>query len=200
MRVAPANSTEFVAGFTDQGERVDGNSYWYRTQDGNYLWAGATDSPNPVPPKQPQPVALTVAPAPSKAAACGIPRIDQLFSGSADAPITASEADPRVIGALQDLLTGLGFPGIPTVLSTAYGVFGQKTQAAIEAFRQKQGMPPGPNVDAIALQRMVATPAADPRASAAYTGLVLGFEQTSLQRILGLVSQMEGAGKFAARK
>jgi N-acetyl-anhydromuramyl-L-alanine amidase AmpD/peptidoglycan hydrolase-like protein with peptidoglycan-binding domain len=198
VRVAPANSTEFVAGFTDQGERVDGNSYWYRTQDGNYLWAGGTDSPNPVTPKPPQPVAFPVAPAPSKAASCGIPRIDQLFAASGGTPITASEADARAIGAVQDLLTGHGFTGLPTVLSTAYGVFGQKTQATIEAFRQQQKIPPGPTVDAATLQKMVATPAADPRASAAYTALVLGFEQTGMQRILGLVSQMEGAGKFAA--
>ena len=198
VRVAPANSTETVVGFTDQGERVQGNCYWYRTQDGNYIWAGGTASPNPVAPKQPQPVPLPVAPALAKPASCGILRIDQLFSGSANAPINASETEPRAVGAVQDLLTGLGLPGLPTVLSSGYGIFGPKTAAAVASFRQQQGMDPAPSVDAPTLQKMVAKPAADPRASAAYTALVLGFEQTGMQRILSLVSQMEGAGKFAA--
>ena len=63
VRVAPANSTEPVMGFTDQGERVEGNSYWYRTEGGNYIWAGGTDAPNPVAPQLPQPVSLPAAPA-----------------------------------------------------------------------------------------------------------------------------------------
>jgi peptidoglycan hydrolase-like protein with peptidoglycan-binding domain len=198
VRVAPASSTESVVGFTDQGERVEGNSYWYRTADGNYIWAGGTNGPNPVTPKLPQPVSLPPAPAPSKGVSCGIPRIDQLLAGTVTSPITASETDTRAVGAVQDLLTGLGFPGLPTILSPAYGVFGSKTQAAVRSFRQQQGMEAAPDVDAATLEKLVAAPPADPRASAAYTSLVLGFQQTGMQRVLGLVSQMEGAGKFAA--
>ena len=198
VRVTPANSTEPVVGFTDQGERLEGNSYWYRTQDGNYIWAGGTDAPNPVTPKRPQPVSLPAAPALSKPASCGIRRIDQLFAGTVNAPITPSETEPSATGAVQDLLTGLGFSGLPTVLSTGYGVFGPKTQAAVAAFRQQQRMDPASNVDIATLQKMVATPAADPRASAPYNALVLGFQHTGMLRILSLVSQMEGAGKFAA--
>ena len=37
-----------VTGFTETGERVNGNACWYRTADGNFLWAGATTRPNPV--------------------------------------------------------------------------------------------------------------------------------------------------------
>jgi N-acetyl-anhydromuramyl-L-alanine amidase AmpD len=198
VRVAPAKTTETAVGFTDQGERVLGNSYWYRLQDGNYIWAGGTDSPNPVAPKRPQPVSLHAPSALSTLASCGIPLIDQIFAGTVNATITASETDPHAIGAVQDLLTGLGFPGLPTVLSTGYGVFGPKTMAAIATFRQQQGLEAAPNVDTAILQKMVATPASDPRASAVYTALVLGFQQTGMQRILSLVSQMEGAGKFAA--
>jgi N-acetyl-anhydromuramyl-L-alanine amidase AmpD len=197
-RVAPANSTESAMGFTDQGERVEGNSYWYRTQDGNYIWAGGTDAPNPVTPKRPQPVSLPAAQALPKPASCGIPRIDQLFASAVIAPITPAETDPSATGAVQDLLTGLGFPGLPTVLSSGYGVFGPKTQAAVASFRQQQGMEPASSVDCATLQKMVATLAADPRASAPYNALVLGFQQTGMLRILALVSQMEGAGKFAA--
>ncbi len=48
VRVIPANTPLTVAGFTDSGERVFGNPFWYRDADGNYIWAGATDVPHPV--------------------------------------------------------------------------------------------------------------------------------------------------------
>jgi N-acetylmuramoyl-L-alanine amidase len=32
---------------TAEGENVAGNAAWYRLQDGGFLWAGATDTPNP---------------------------------------------------------------------------------------------------------------------------------------------------------
>jgi N-acetylmuramoyl-L-alanine amidase len=36
-----------MTGFTTEGEAVSGNRKWYKDGDGNYLWAGATDQPNP---------------------------------------------------------------------------------------------------------------------------------------------------------
>ena len=45
---------------------------------------------------------------------------------------------------------------------------------------------------------MIATPASDPRTSSVYLSLVLGFAPTGMQKILSLVAQMEGLGKFAA--
>ena len=196
VRVAAANTTETVAGFTDQGERVGGISYWYRTEDGNYFWAGATDAPHPAAPEVSRPVPLPAAAlAPVR---CGIARIDQILAGAGAAPLLPSEADPHAIGAIQDLLTGLGFAGLPTVLSTAYGVCGPKTVASLASFRQNNGLAPDGGVDTDTLKKMVATPATDPRASSAYLSLVLGFPPTGMQRVLSLVSQMEGAGKFAA--
>lgn len=41
-----ANAEIEVVGFT-VGERVNGNSYWYANASGNYIWAGATNKPNP---------------------------------------------------------------------------------------------------------------------------------------------------------
>src|SRR5690349_2381652 len=35
------------AGFTATGEPVNGNAYWYETPAHDYIWAGATDWPNP---------------------------------------------------------------------------------------------------------------------------------------------------------
>lgn len=205
VRIACANTNESVTGFTDQGERVQGNSYWYRTEDGNFLWAGATNKPNPAKSEQPQPIALPTAVQSASttgstivAAQSGIPRIDRLFLDGAEPLITAHETDANAIGAVQDLLTGLGFAGLPTLLSTAYGVPGPKTLAAIGSFRQQNQLGDGTDLDAATLHKMVSTPAKDPRASTAYMALVLGFEATNMQKILSMVSQMEGAGKFAA--
>jgi N-acetylmuramoyl-L-alanine amidase len=47
VRVLPAGDTQSVSGFTLSGQRVNGNSAWYLDDNGNYLWAGATDFPNP---------------------------------------------------------------------------------------------------------------------------------------------------------
>lgn len=200
VRVAVANTTETVMGFTDQGERVRGNSYWYRTQDGNYFWAGSTDTPHPGMQQQPLPVPLpaVAGPAAAATAVCGVARIDELLAGASTTPVTSAETDARAIGAIQDLLTGLGFAGLPTLLSPAYGTFGPKTGAAIQSFRQSNGLPHSEDVDAEMIRKMIAVPAGDPRASSIYLSLVLGFSPAGMQRILGLVAQMEGVGKFAA--
>ncbi|MBZ5569150.1 MAG: N-acetylmuramoyl-L-alanine amidase [Acidobacteriia bacterium] len=47
IRVLPANAVVRVSGFTNDGERVNGNSTWYSDLDGNFFWAGATDVPRP---------------------------------------------------------------------------------------------------------------------------------------------------------
>jgi N-acetyl-anhydromuramyl-L-alanine amidase AmpD len=199
VRVAAADSTEPVAGFTDQGERVQGNSYWYRTGDGNYFWAGATDGPNPATSGQPEPVPLPAPEPPAPGVArCGIQRIDDLFSNNHGPPMTSAETDPAAIGAIQDLLTGLGFPGLPTLISSAYGVFGQKTANALTGMQRSHSLSATGSVDSATLQKMISSPATDPRASQVFLTLVLGFPFTGMQRILSLVSQMEGVGKFAA--
>lgn len=46
VRVIPAHSDVAVSTF-ELGERVDGNPYWYVDVQGNCLWAGATDTPDP---------------------------------------------------------------------------------------------------------------------------------------------------------
>ena len=198
-RVSPAGTVETVAGFTDQGERVSGNSYWYRTLDGNYLWAGGTDCPHPEAPAEvrPAPPPAAAAPVPAGAPRSGIPRIDQLFAGGAPA-ITEADTDRLAIGAVQDLLSGLGFAGMPTVLSSSYGTFGPKTRDAVTAFRQQQGLNATLEIGPDVLQRMIAAPAPDPRCSSVYLAFALGFSATGMARVLSLVSQMEGAGRFAA--
>jgi N-acetyl-anhydromuramyl-L-alanine amidase AmpD/peptidoglycan hydrolase-like protein with peptidoglycan-binding domain len=200
VRVIPAGAAETAAGFTDRGERVQGNSYWYQTEDGNYFWAGATNRPHPAPAE----TALTVpeplpAPKPGASASCGIPSIDELFKGS----ITAAAIGPgasaaAAIGAIQDLLTGHEFAGLPSVLSTAYGTFGQRTTDAIRKFQTNQSLPVTGAVDGGTLKKLVQVAAPDPRASQVYLSLALGLPGTGMHRILSLVAQMEGVGKFAA--
>jgi peptidoglycan hydrolase-like protein with peptidoglycan-binding domain len=202
-RVIPAGQTEIVHGFTDRGERINGNSCWYRTDDANYLWAGATTAPNPSGAgQQPQPVAAST-PQPQPAAdavSCGIQRIDGLFLGAASvAPLGPTETDElAAIGAVQDLLTGHGYSGLPALLSTSYGIFGAKTTQALSAFQASQKLPATGVADSASVQKLVTVPASDPRACQVYLSLVLGFRCTGMQRILCLVAQMEGVGKFSA--
>ena len=47
--VIPAGSEFEAAGFTARGEPVNGNACWYETPAHDYVWAGATDKPNPAP-------------------------------------------------------------------------------------------------------------------------------------------------------
>jgi N-acetylmuramoyl-L-alanine amidase len=46
-QVLQANSKVRVVGLTRDGERIRGNSCWYQTDGGNYVWAGLTDAPDP---------------------------------------------------------------------------------------------------------------------------------------------------------
>jgi peptidoglycan hydrolase-like protein with peptidoglycan-binding domain len=128
----------------------------------------------------------------------GIERIDALFKAAGAAAITATDPDRTAIGAVQDLLTGLGFAGLPNLFSSGYGIFGQKTDEAIRTFQGRNALPASGSVDAATLQKMIASPAPDPRAVQVYLTLVLGFPFTGMHRVLSLVAQMEGVGKFAA--
>jgi hypothetical protein len=72
-------------------------------------------------------------------APCGIPRIDALYS-TASAPSIGPGDDPAAIGALQDLLSGHGFQGLPAMTSPSYGTFGPATTAALRDFRQAHSL------------------------------------------------------------
>ena len=196
VRVARAGTAETVLGFEDSGERIQGNATWYHTGDGNYLWAGLTDKPNPVRTFLAPPAIPSVAPSPMPVFT-GIPSIDDLFNQSPGPPI-GEGVDTAAIGAIQDLLTGHGSSGLPTMLSTNYGAWNAKTLTAIQAFESESSLPVTGKVDTRVLQQMIEKPAIDPRASRAYLTLVLRYPFTGLHKVLGLVAQMEGAGKFGA--
>lgn len=198
VRIARAEASETISGFEDQGERINGNSCWYSTADGNYLWAGATDKPNPVRMTRLVTETAPTPPQPSAGSAkFGIQSLDDLLSKDNAAPICA-DAEPLAVGAIQDLLTGHGLPGLPTIATAQYGRWTPKTTAALQAFQKTGGLDVAASVDRRALQNMLNTPVSDPRASEVYLKLVLQAPSTGLHKILSLVAQMEGAGKFAA--
>ena len=47
VRVIASGTDVAVSGFTDSGERVQGNPFWYGDEDEGFFWAGATDVPHP---------------------------------------------------------------------------------------------------------------------------------------------------------
>ena len=190
-----------VVGFTERGERIQGNATWYETADNAFLWAGNTDRPQPVRPEQ----AIAVPPPqanrapPSRAVLeCGIAAIDGLLLGQTATPIDSNTGDPAAIGAVQDLLCGLGYGSMPNILSSAYGSFGGKTLAAVKDFQNRQNFPASGAVDAQTLKQLLSVPAPQPRATRAYFALVLQIPFRGLHKVLSIVAQMEGVGKFGA--
>lgn len=131
-------------------------------------------------------------------AVSGIERIDQLLAGGAAPAICRGDPDREAVGAIQDLLTGHGAKGLPACVSPQYGKFGPRTATAVTRFRAQHALGKLSEVDTVTLRSLVETPAASPIACRAYLTLVLGFPFTQLIKILCLVAQMEGVGKFAA--
>ena len=132
-------------------------------------------------------------------ALCGIPRIDDLNSGAATAvPIGPGDADKDSVGLVQQMLAGLGQPGLPNLLSRDYGILGPRTTAAIQNFRTQQGLPPGNQIDVQCMRSLVQAVPTEPVISRGYMTLVLNFPYSGLAKILSVVAQMEGAGKFSA--
>jgi hypothetical protein len=132
-------------------------------------------------------------------APCGIPRIDDLNTGTATATaIGPGDPDRQSVQVIQSLLSGQGTSGMPNLLNADYGVFGPMTSTAVQNFRARNGLPAGDQVDATTLQALVLTPAVAPIVSRGYITLSLNFNYSGLAKILSVVAQMEGAGKFAA--
>jgi N-acetyl-anhydromuramyl-L-alanine amidase AmpD len=47
VRTLAAGNSVGVAGWTSNGQTVNGNAHWYRLSDGQYVWAGGTGAPIP---------------------------------------------------------------------------------------------------------------------------------------------------------
>ncbi len=132
-------------------------------------------------------------------ALCGISRIDDLSRDDANVvPIGPGEADRDSVGVVQLMLAGMGLRGLPNLLSPDYGLFGPRTMAAVQTFRLQQGLPAGSAVDGQCFKALVQANAPEPVASRGYITLALDFPYGGLVKILSVVAQMEGAGKFGA--
>lgn len=202
VRTLSAGDDVEVVSFTDQGERVRGNSIWYQTAHNNFFWAGNTDTPQPagdavvvVPPPAPAPA---TGGASGIRVASGIARIDALLAGGSAPAIDARTDDRLAVGAIQDLLTGHGYRGLPGILSPHYGSFGRITSASLDAFQRAQQLQVAPAVQAETLSKLIATPAVDPRITQIYLCLVLEIPFLGMHKVLAITAQMEGVGKFGA--
>jgi hypothetical protein len=133
-------------------------------------------------------------------ASCGIKRIDDMNAGLlSTAPIGFGDTDRDSVGVVQDFLAGQGHRGLPGILSPLYGTFGPLTKQAVLDFRSQQNLPLLDVVDTPALQRMVQAPAPNPQLSRGYLALVLDLSYDGMKKVLSVVAQMEGAGRFAAQ-
>jgi hypothetical protein len=130
--------------------------------------------------------------------ACGIACLDALTETVAAAPVDLQSAEKAVVGAVQDLLTGHGYASIPNLLSQDYGTLSKATVKAFNDFRGRLQLPAASSLDPATLTGLVQTPATDPRATQTYLTLALGVAFEGVTKVLALVSQMEGAGRFSS--
>ncbi|HJX28457.1 MAG TPA: peptidoglycan-binding domain-containing protein [Thermoanaerobaculia bacterium] len=128
----------------------------------------------------------------------GIPRIDDLFTGGSAAAIAKNDADTAAVGVVQDLLSAQGFTGLPGLLDGSRGKFGPKTTDSVSTFQQTCGLPVTGAVDHPTLQQLASKSATRPSASQGYLCLTLDVLFQGMTRLVGLTSQFEGAGLFAA--
>lgn len=128
----------------------------------------------------------------------GISRIDDLFTGGSAAAVAPNDTDTAAVGVVQDLLSAQGFTGLPGLLDSSRGKFGPKTTDSVSTFQQTCGLPVTGAVDHPTLQQLATKPATKPSASQGYLCLTLDILFQGMTRLVGLTSQFEGAGQFAA--
>jgi hypothetical protein len=129
----------------------------------------------------------------------GINRIDDLLAGTPGSmPIGPGETDRLAVGAIQDLLVGLGNSRMPDCRLPAHGNYGSMTVAAIQQFRTAKGLPPGDSVDAACLAALAQTPHTTPVATRCYIALGLDLVITPMTYLMTLTGLWEANARFAA--
>jgi hypothetical protein len=127
---------------------------------------------------------------------CGITAIDRLMTDATAPSIDAT--DRAAVGAVQALLAGHGFRGLPSLLDPLSGTLGPTTRASVSTFRTAQGMAASDEIDSPTLRALVALPASTPVISPAYLALVLDLTFTGLLPVAVVTMQLEGGGRFTA--
>jgi len=127
---------------------------------------------------------------------CGIAALDRLWTD--DTAPSIAPTDRESVAAVQALLLGHGFSGMPTVLSRDCGVYGPQTIAALQSFQSDQDLGATGAIDRVTLRALAKVPAKTPVASSAYAAFVLEISATGLLRPATITMQFEGGGRFAA--
>jgi peptidoglycan hydrolase-like protein with peptidoglycan-binding domain len=128
----------------------------------------------------------------------GIERIDGLLAGSPGAaPVKPGDPDREAVGAIQDLLRGLGNRSLPDVRIASYGNYGSMTANAVRQFRSSHGLPDSDAVDTDCLLAMVKAKPADPLACRSYIALGLDVEVGAMTYLMTLTGLWEANAKFA---
>lgn len=129
-------------------------------------------------------------------AACGIVALDRLL-GDETAPPIQPEAR-EAVAAVQALLIGHGYQGLPTLLAPSCGMFGPRTLDALRHFQTSQRLDLTGAMDHSTVTQLVKQPAESPIASRVYVACVLDLEFTMLLRLATVTMQLEGGGHFSA--
>jgi peptidoglycan hydrolase-like protein with peptidoglycan-binding domain len=127
-----------------------------------------------------------------------IDRIDGLLAGTPGvAAVKPGDPDREAVGAIQDLLRGLGNRSLPDVRTASYGNFGSMTARAVREFRSSHGLPDSDAVDTDCLAAMAQAKPADPLASRSYVALGLDVEVGAMTYLMTLTGLWEANAKFA---
>jgi hypothetical protein len=127
---------------------------------------------------------------------CGIVALDRLLSDATAPPIPPDARE--AVSAVQALLIGHGYEGLPTLLAASCGTFGPRTLGALRHFQTTHQLAMTGAMDGPTVQRLVSEPAEAPIASRLYVACVLNVEFSLLVRLATVTMQLEGGGYFSA--
>jgi peptidoglycan hydrolase-like protein with peptidoglycan-binding domain len=128
----------------------------------------------------------------------GIDRIDGLLAGTPGvSQLGPGDPDRDAVGAIQDLLRGLGNRSLPDVRVVSYGNYGGMTANAVRQFRSGHGLRDSDAVDTECLLAMVRATPADPMACRSYIALALDVEVGAMTYLMTLTGLWEADAKFA---
>jgi peptidoglycan hydrolase-like protein with peptidoglycan-binding domain len=127
---------------------------------------------------------------------CGIQVLDRVLSDAGAPPIPPDARD--AVAAVQALLLGHGYEGLPTLLASACGMFGPRTADAVRHFQTAQRLEMTGTMDTPTVRGLVTLPARSPIASRVYLACVLDLEFSGLLRLATVTMQLEGGGYFGA--
>ena len=128
----------------------------------------------------------------------GVARIDNLMAGAPGVlPVQPGDSDREAVGAIQDLLIGLGHHELPDARLPLHGTYGPMTVTAVRQFRSGAGLPDSDTVDAACLTSLVRAQPTDPMASRVYLALALDLPVTSTSYLVTLTALWEANARFA---